>query len=116
MPISFHSYESHSLVYDRSRKVPLWVAETLTDEKVCSKVASRKKSKFRPDPSIPPHYSSANEDYRHRPWSRGHMAPAADCKHSQEAMDDTFYLTNIVPQDLANNSGYNYNYTHHIYS
>lgn len=34
------------------------------------------------------------------------MAPAGDCKHSQEAMDDTFYLTNIVPQDLANNNGY----------
>lgn len=34
------------------------------------------------------------------------MAPAGDCKDSQEAMDDTFYLTNIVPQDMTNNSGY----------
>lgn len=106
LPVSLHSYKSHSLAYDRSRKVPLWVAETITKEKVRSKVANRKKSKFCPDPSIPPCYSSANEDYRRSNWSRGHMAPAGDCKHSQDAMDDTFYLTNIVPQDTANNNGY----------
>ena len=34
------------------------------------------------------------------------MTPAGDCKHCQGAMDDTFYLTNIVPQDFDNNSGY----------
>ena len=103
LPISFHSYQSHSLAYDRQRKVPLWVAETITCEKVHSKVANRKNSTFRPDPSLPPRHSSANEDFRGSGWSRGHMVPAADCKHSQAAMDDTFYLTNIVPQDMANN-------------
>lgn len=34
------------------------------------------------------------------------MIPAADCKHSQISMDDSFYLTNIVPQDIYNNAGY----------
>lgn len=34
------------------------------------------------------------------------MIPAADCKHSQISMDDSFYLTNIVPQDVHNNAGY----------
>ena len=38
------------------------------------------------------------------------MTPAGDCKHSQEAMDDSHYLTNIVPQDLNNNSGYEHVY------
>ena len=33
------------------------------------------------------------------------MVPAADCKHSQHSMDDSFYLTNIVPQDIHNNAG-----------
>lgn len=105
-PISFHSYHSHSLAYDRSRKIPLWVAETITREKVHSTVASRKNSKFGPDPSVPPLYSAANEDYKESGWSRGHMAPAGDYKHSQEAMDDTFYLTNIIPQDGTCNTGY----------
>ena len=33
------------------------------------------------------------------------MTPAADCKHCQSAMDDSHYLTNIVPQDFDNNGG-----------
>ena len=33
------------------------------------------------------------------------MTPAADCRHCQEAMDESHYLTNIVPQDFNNNSG-----------
>ena len=37
-------------------------------------------------------------DFRGSGWSRGHMAPAGNNKHSQAAMNQTFYLTNIVPQ------------------
>ena len=83
----------------------MWVAETIDSTKVQSKLANRKKSQFRPDPEVPSGYSSANEDFRKSGWSRGHMAPAGNCKHSQDAMDDTFYLTNVVPQDFDNNSG-----------
>ena len=36
------------------------------------------------------------------------MTPAGDCKHDQDAMDDSHYLTNILPQDFDNNSGYIY--------
>ena len=34
------------------------------------------------------------------------MVPAADCKHSQVSMDESFFLTNVVPQDIDNNGGY----------
>ena len=34
------------------------------------------------------------------------MVPAADCKHSQLSMDESFFLTNVVPQDIDNNGGY----------
>ena len=34
-------------------------------------------------------------DFRQSGWSRGHMAPAGNNKHSQEAMNQTFLLTNI---------------------
>ena len=34
------------------------------------------------------------------------MAPAGNHRHSQDCMDNTFYLTNIVPQDFSNNSGW----------
>ena len=61
---------------------------------------------FQSDPTVPARFSSSNADYSKSGWSRGHMTPAADCKHCQTAMDDSHYLTNIVPQDSDNNSGY----------
>ena len=52
------------------------------------------------------YFSADNSDYWGSGWSRGHMAPAGDNKHCQASMSDTFYLTNIVPQDIDNNGGY----------
>lgn len=63
-------------------------------------------SNFCPDPAVPAMFSATNEDYRKSGWSRGHMAPAGNNKHDQTAMDETFYLTNILPQDIENNSGF----------
>lgn len=37
-------------------------------------------------------------DYRGSGYDRGHQVPAADCKFSQEAMNETFYLSNMCPQ------------------
>ena len=34
------------------------------------------------------------------------MAAAGNYKHCQKSMDDTFYLTNIVPQNMDNNERY----------
>jgi len=31
-------------------------------------------------------------------YDRGHMVPAADAKISQNAMDETFFLSNVAPQ------------------
>ncbi|XP_041367686.1 nuclease EXOG, mitochondrial-like isoform X2 [Gigantopelta aegis] len=68
--------------------------------------ANRKKSKFKPDPDIPAQFSARNEDYFKSGWSRGHMAPAGNYKNDQKSMDETFFLTNIVPQDYKNNAGF----------
>jgi len=44
-------------------------------------------------------------DYRDSGYDRGHMAPAGDMKWDEQAMDETFYLTNICPQAKALNAG-----------
>ena len=103
--LSPHTYTAHTLTYDRSKKIPTWVAEVITQEMVDAKVANRKQSTFQPDPAIPECHSATNKDYRGSGWSRGHMAPAGNYKSCQKSMDDTFYLTNILPQDVDNNSG-----------
>lgn len=99
-------YRNHVLEYDSARRVPRWVAEHLTRDQVRQEVANRKGVNFSPDPVVPLQFRSTNQDYWGSGWSRGHMAPAGNNKHCQDSMKDTFYLTNVVPQDIDNNGGY----------
>ncbi|XP_045582469.1 nuclease EXOG, mitochondrial isoform X2 [Procambarus clarkii] len=97
--------KNYVLEYDCARKIPVWVAEHLTVESLKGS-ANRQAARFKMDPSIPEEFSAQNSDYRSSGWSRGHMSPAGNQKMSQESMDETFYLTNIVPQDIQNNGGF----------
>ncbi|XP_049997585.1 nuclease EXOG, mitochondrial isoform X1 [Alexandromys fortis] len=98
-------YTNHALSYDQAKRVPRWVLEHISKDKIVGD-ADRKHCKFKPDPSVPSAFSALNEDYVGSGWSRGHMAPAGNNKFSSKAMAETFYLSNIVPQDFDNNSGY----------
>ncbi|XP_004708737.1 nuclease EXOG, mitochondrial [Echinops telfairi] len=98
-------YTNHALSYDQAKRVPRWVLEHISQSKIKGD-ADRKHCKFKPDPNIPPVFSALNEDYLGSGWSRGHMAPAGNNKFSTKAMAETFYLSNIVPQNFDNNAGY----------
>ncbi|XP_015278541.1 PREDICTED: nuclease EXOG, mitochondrial [Gekko japonicus] len=98
-------YTNHALSYDQAKRVPRWVIEHISKHKTVGD-ADRRHCKFRPDPTIPPLFSAVNEDYIGSGWSRGHMAPAGDNKYSPKAMAETFYLSNIVPQNYENNAGF----------
>jgi DNA/RNA endonuclease G (NUC1) len=84
-------------------RVPNWVAEHLTMENVQGRQASRAQANFYSDPAVPLLFRSINADYWDSGWSRGHMAPASCHTESQDAMNSTFALSNIVPQDLSQN-------------
>lgn len=96
-------FKNHVLCYDQAKKTPRWVLEHLTKEKIKGE-ADRVHSVFKPDPNVPALFQSSNDDYWDSGWSRGHMAPASNSKYNQDAMDATFLLSNIVPQDLDNNA------------
>ncbi|XP_029935356.1 nuclease EXOG, mitochondrial isoform X2 [Myripristis murdjan] len=98
-------YANHTLSYDQSKRTPRWVAEHLTNQKLQGQ-ADRKHCRFRADPDIPACFSAGNDDYLGSGWSRGHMAPAGDNKQSERSMAETFYLSNIVPQNYENNAGF----------
>ncbi|XP_037239878.1 nuclease EXOG, mitochondrial isoform X2 [Falco rusticolus] len=98
-------YTNHALSYDQAKRVPRWVIEHISKQKTLGS-ADRRHCKFRPDPNIPLMFSAVNEDYLGSGWSRGHMAPAGDNKFSTRAMAETFYLSNIVPQNYENNAGF----------
>lgn len=95
----------YTLSYDNRTKNPLWVHEKLTANNLSGRV-SRETEDFKEDPVIPKIFRSTLDDYRGSGFDRGHLAPAADHTNSQEAMSDTFYLSNMCPQNAQFNRGY----------
>ena len=96
-------YTGYEVSYNYKYKIPNWVKYELTDVETDGPNA-RNGKKFRPDPNIMVPQAVDN-DYRNSGWSRGHMAPAADFKWSDQAMWDTFYFTNCCPQNQSLNAG-----------
>lgn len=64
-----------------------------------------KRTSFSEDPELSDEVRSRLDDYKYSGFSRGHMCPAADNKWSQEAMDQSFLLSNICPQTQTLNGG-----------
>ncbi|KAF2477546.1 uncharacterized protein BDR25DRAFT_299450 [Lindgomyces ingoldianus] len=97
--------------FDRRTRNPSWVAEHITPESLANKNADRKHSVFVEDVSIPEMFRAKLKDYFRSGYDRGHQVPAADAKWSQEAMDDTFLLSNMCPQV---GDGFNRDYWAHF--
>ncbi len=96
--------EAYTLGYSEAHEQPLWVMYKLTRKEVQTRLVKRDSAQFQPDPDIPTG-SAQLEDYRRSGYDRGHMIPAADVRWSQEAMRDSFYLSNICPQEKSFNAG-----------
>lgn len=96
-------HEGYTLSYDEDIEQPKWVAYRLTAENIKKSVADRKDN-FRPDPDVRTG-SATLADYKGSGYDRGHLAPAADFSWSQAAMDGTFFLSNMSPQDPSFNRG-----------
>lgn len=82
---------------------PNWVAYELTASEASATAASRT-DKFTPDPDVEGVIADTH-DYTGSGYDRGHMAPAADMKWDPTAMAESFYMTNICPQDRELNGG-----------
>lgn len=94
--------EGYTLSYNPQRLIPNWVAYELTSLE--TQGDEPRGEHFKKDPEISG-LQAETSDYRNSGWDKGHMAPAADMKWSERAMDDCFYLTNICPQDHKLNTG-----------
>lgn len=96
-------HTGYTVSYNSDWKIPNWVAYELTKEEVGGAV--ERYDIFMPDPEVPSDESATTYDYKGTGWDRGHMAPAGDMKWSEQAMKESFYLSNICPQNKRLNSG-----------
>ena len=97
--------------FDRRTRNPSWVAEHITPTSLSIHAGDRKHSYFSEDESIPEKFRGKLKDYFRSGYDRGHQVPAADAKWSQEAMNDTFALSNMCPQV---GDGFNRDYWAHF--
>ena len=60
---------------------------------------------FQQDPDIPSAYQATLSDYSNSGYSRGHLCPSGDRLCSKEQNMQTFYLSNMQPQEQGHNGG-----------
>ena len=95
-----HSY--FTLSYNEPFEQAEWVAYILDKNQLT--YDDRKRPYFIEDPFV----SSKSADWRNYKGSgydRGHLVPAGDRRFSKQAYDETFYTSNISPQNREFNAG-----------
>jgi endonuclease G len=95
-----HTY--YVLSYSEVDEQPEWVYYKLTASFVNGPVS--RTDDFRPDPEVSTG-SAQLYDYKGSGYDRGHLCPAGDMKLSREAMSETFYMSNMSPQEPSFNRG-----------
>lgn len=95
-------HAGYILSYNNDTRNADWVGYELTAEEVQGVV--ERGENFVPDPLVRGP-QAADSDYRKTGWDRGHLAPAADMKWSKQAMEESFYLSNVSPQNKQLNRG-----------
>jgi len=92
----------YELEYSEKHEQPLWVYYVLTPEFI-NGVAERKNN-YKIDFNVKG-MSSTLSDYKGSGYDRGHLCPAGSMKISQEAMDESFFMSNMSPQKPGFNRG-----------
>lgn len=91
--------------HDNSKKVAAYSAELLLQDYSTGK--NKRVNAFKADPDLHPSVRAELEDYNQETdnYDRGHLTPYEDSKYNSVAALQTFYLSNMVPQDLHMNRG-----------
>ena len=79
-----------------------WVAYTLKPESLVKRCS--RKDNFRRDPFVRTGTADV-ADYRGSGYDRGHLVPAGDMVWSTTAMSESFFFSNICPQNPSFNRG-----------
>ncbi|MBI4903032.1 MAG: DNA/RNA non-specific endonuclease, partial [Acidobacteria bacterium] len=83
-----------TICHSNTHRVPVWTAYQLTPEMLDAPSAPR--HHFRRDPKLAS--SATDADYRNSGFHRSHLVPARDLASSHEALRESYFLSNAVPQ------------------
>lgn len=95
-----HNY--YTLSYSEPHEQAEWVAYILRKEHLT--YDDRERPYFIEDPKVSTK-SADWRNYRGSGYDRGHLLPAGDRRFSEQAYNETFYTSNISPQDKEFNAG-----------
>jgi len=95
-----HNY--YTLSYCEKDEQAEWVYYELTSEML--KGRQPRTDDYRPDEKVSS-VSAQLEDYSHSGYDRGHLCPAGDMKLNPTSMSESFYLSNMSPQEKDFNAG-----------
>ena len=96
------NHVGYSLLYNEIHEQANWVAYELTKDET-NKIFDRT-NKFLVDQSVKSG-SATDKDYENSGYDRGHLAPASDMGWSEITMEESFYYSNMSPQDPSFNRG-----------
>lgn len=92
-------------LYNMRFRIPFWTIEHLTPDMMEGKKTAKRKNEFKIDELVPELFRSTPKDYLKSGYDKGHLASAENYRYSQESMDQTFYMSNIAPQEKSINRG-----------
>lgn len=93
--------EGSAFSFNNSRGTINWISWKTTRADLAD---SLPRPNFRPDPRLPAHFQRIGYyDYSGSGYDRGHMVPSADRFANAKLNEETFMMTNIVPQTGALN-------------
>lgn len=94
----------YAIGFNPAKGTPVWVAEKITAANVANENVERKDN-FRPDPAIPLNHQASEKAFVGTHFDKGHMAPFEDFADDAQAADESFFMTNMVPQVDKMNRG-----------
>jgi endonuclease G len=93
---------AYTLCYDEKYEQASWVAYELTKNELIKRYD--RTNRFIIDNAVQTR-TADDQDYKRSGYDRGHLAPAGDMSWSATAMQESFYYSNMSPQDPSFNRG-----------
>jgi endonuclease G, mitochondrial len=96
-------HSNYAVHYRYDTKTAEYVVEHLDTTDITG--PAKRKNNFGPDPKVDDNKEAQLSDYAGNPYDRGHLSPAANNRTDDTQMSESFFLTNMIPQDPGHNRG-----------